>query len=265
MKETMPAPWTLQRLSPFGLEVSSASANASLRGLPTAAIKEWVEQHRVVVLRGFAPLTGSHLPEFCRGLGELLEWDFGAVNELRVQADRKNYLYTNHAVPFHWDGAFVGRIPQYIFFQCDVAPPAGSGGETLFCDTTRLLERAPPAQREAWSRISITYATEKLVHYGGRFTSPMITPHPASGESVLRFAEPVEDLNPVYLEIEGIANSQRAVFLEDLRRRLYDPDLCLAHQWRSGDTVVADNYRLLHGRRAFSAPAQRQIRRVNIL
>lgn len=265
MREETPPHWVMDRLSPFGMIVNSKSAGARLQGLPIDTLKEWVEQHRVVVLRGFAPLRGKLLPEFCQGLGELLEWDFGAVNELRVQADSKNYLYTNQAVPFHWDGAFVGRIPHYIFFHCDVAPPMDGGGETLFCDTIRLLENATLEEQEVWDRITITYSTQKVVHYGGSFTSPVIARRPTSGERILRFAEPVEDLNPVRLEIKGIATNEREAFLEDLRQRLYDPNVCLAHQWVSGDILLADNHRLLHGRRAFAPAARRQIRRVNIM
>jgi alpha-ketoglutarate-dependent taurine dioxygenase len=265
MKEETPTHWTLDRLSPFGLIVNSRSEGANLHDIPIETLKEWVDQHRVVVLRRFAPLTGKLLPEFCQKLGELLDWDFGVVNELRVHADSKNYLYTNHAVPFHWDGAFVGRIPHYIFFHCDVAPPVHSGGETLFCDTLRLLDQAPLEEQEKWARITITYSTQKVVHYGGSFTSSMIVRHPTSGEKILRFAEPVEDLNPVRLEIKGIATGQRDLFLQDLRRRLYSANVCLTHQWLTGDILLADNQRLLHGRRAFAATAWRQIRRVNIM
>jgi alpha-ketoglutarate-dependent taurine dioxygenase len=265
MKEEISAYWSLNGLSPFGLVVNSLAEGAGLHSIPINILKEWVDQHRVVVLRGFAPLTGRQLPEFCRNLGELLDWDFGVVNELRVQEDSRNYLYTNHAVPFHWDGAFVGRIPHYIFFHCDVAPPEGDGGETLFCDTLRLLDNATIEERERWARITITYSTQKIVHYGGSFTSPMIVEHPTSGERILRFAEPVEDLNPVQLEIKGIATDERETFLDNLQQKLYAPNVCLAHQWVSGDIVLADNHRLLHGRRAFAPAALRQIRRVNIL
>ncbi len=263
-EETEPS-WTLTRLIPFGVVVESKRQGADLRAVSVPVLKGWVDDHRVVVLRGFAPLAGPAMPQFCQRLGELLEWDFGAVNELRVQADARNYLYTNNAVPFHWDGAFAGRIPHYIFFHCETAPPQESRGETLFCDTIRLIKRATPRRREVWRRTVITYTTEKIVHYGGTFTSPMISRHPTSGEETLRFAEPVEDLNPVRLEIKGIPEEARADFLRDMHRRLNDPNVCYRHQWSSGDVLIADNHALLHGRRAFDRPRERHIRRVNIL
>ncbi|RPH51086.1 MAG: TauD/TfdA family dioxygenase, partial [Planctomycetota bacterium] len=203
--------------------------------------------------------------EFCRSFGELQDFDFGKVNELRVKEGSPNYLFTTHAVPFHWDGAFLGRVPSTIFFHCDAAPAEGEGGETLFCDTTRVLGRTPDARREQWKNVRITYVTEKKVHYGGRFTSPLLDRHPKTQESVLRFAEPVEDMNPVALEIEGIPAAERTSFLSDLKERIYDPSVCLAHAWRAGDYVVADNHALLHGRRSFAHAGRRHLRRVNIL
>jgi alpha-ketoglutarate-dependent taurine dioxygenase len=257
--------WTLERLAPFGVVVHSARSGAELSSVPIAELKEFVALHRVVIARGFAPLSGTELPEYCARLGELLDWDFGSVNELKQRPDTQNYLYTDRAVPFHWDGAFVGRVPHYIFFHCDVAPPAGSGGETLFCDAVRLLELAPPERKALWEKAVITYTTEKVVHYGGTFSSPLICEHPISGEPVLRYAEPVSDLNPVRLEVTGIHTAAHNELIDDLHRRLNDPSVCYAHPWVTNDVVIADNFALLHGRRAFDGNAGRHLRRVNIL
>ena len=265
MTEEMASTWTLEEAEPFGLVVKSEHQGADLSAICISDLKAWVDEHRVVILRRFAPLEGPALPEFCQSLGELLKWEFGAVNDLRLKSDAKNYLYTNREVPFHWDGAFIDRAPHYIFFHCDVAPSPGSGGDTLFCDTTRLLGATPVEQIESWERTVITYTTEKVVHYGGTFSSPMITRHPTSGERVLRFAEPVTDLNPVSLEINGIPVDGQKDFLEDMHRRLRDARVCYSHQWLKGDVVIADNYVLLHARLAFDRDTGRLIRRVNIL
>jgi alpha-ketoglutarate-dependent taurine dioxygenase len=265
MSEENRAAWRLESLEPFGLIVSAEREGAHVEEIPARLFEEWVRHCGLAVARGFAPLEGSALPEFGRRFGQILEWDFGEVNELRRHAGAKNYLYTNHEVPFHWDGAFVGRVPRYIIFQCESAPPEGAGGETLFCDTRRLLERAAPGVRASWGRIAISYSTEKVVHYGGTFTSPLLMQHPHSGEPVLRYAEPVADLNPVRLELDGVSAASREPFLQDMRRRLRDPEVCYAHRWRDGDILIADNHALLHGRRAFAESAPRHIRRINVL
>jgi alpha-ketoglutarate-dependent taurine dioxygenase len=262
----MTSPTKAQSLSPFGLELTASPAGADVESLLRPDIlRSQLARHRVLVLRGFAPLSGDGLVDLCRRFGELQDFDFGKVNELRVKEGSPNYLFTTSAVPFHWDGAFLGRVPSVIVFHCEAAPAEGTGGETLFVDTTRVLAAAPPERRALWEKVRITYVTEKKVHYGGRFTSPVLGRHPGTGEETLRFAEPVADLNPVTLEIEGLPPSDHASFLEDLTRRLYDPAVCLAHAWRAGDYVLADNHALLHGRRAFADAGRRHLRRVNIL
>jgi alpha-ketoglutarate-dependent taurine dioxygenase len=250
---------------PFGLVVTAGESGTPLTSLPVEQIQTWVRQHRVLVLRGFAPPIGDDLTAFGASLGEVLEWSFGSVNELKVKSDAKNYLYTPSEVPFHWDGAFVGRIPHYIVFHCEEAPDPASGGETLFTDAISLLEQAPEERRQLWAGTSITYSTEKIAHYGGSFTSPMIGTHPVTGETVLRYAEPVEDLNPVFLEIPGLNAAEAAELIADLRQRLRRPELCYAHIWQDDDIVIADNHALLHGRNAFKAASPRHIRRVNVL
>jgi len=255
--------WGNEQLNPFGVVIHSDHPGQNVSA--ASYLKDQIEDHRVVILRGFAPLAGDAFPEFCKEFGSIQEWDFGAVNDLRVKADTQNYLYTNHDVPFHWDGAFVSRAPHYIIFHCDLAPTAGSGGETLFCDTTRLLANASVEVKELWERIVITYTTEKIVHYGGTFRSPMVVQHPLTGRPVLRYAEPVVDLNPVELVIQGLADMDQNEFIKNMRQRLNDPRCCYSHSWASGDLVIADNYTLLHGRRAFAVGVQRHIRRVNVL
>lgn len=257
--------WRFEQLSPFGVVVTAAAPQADLSNVSAAFVEKLIDKHRVLTFRGFAPLAGDAFPRFCEPFGEVLEWDFGAVNDLVVHEEARNYLYTNHAVPFHWDGAFVNTSPHYIFFQCDLAPGPDDGGETLFCDTTRVLDHASVEQRKLWEQIVITYSTEKIVHYGGTFTSPMIAEHPFNQTPVLRYAEPVVDINPVSLVIEGIAEKDQSEFIEDMGQRLRDDRCYYSHQWLAGDVVVADNYTLLHARQAFRSGSLRHIRRVNVL
>ncbi len=259
-----PGSWFLVPITPFGLEVRPLAGGD--RRLPGSAdLKAWLAAHRVVLLRGFPPPDDAGFLAFGQTLGEILEWQFGAVNELRVQDAPKNYLYTDHAVPFHWDGAFVGRIPHAILFHCVAAPPPGGGGETLFCDTLRLLEHTAPRRRAAWEGVSITYTTDKLAHYGGSFTSPLVVPHPVTGTPTLRFAEPVADLNPVFLEITGIPAGEQPAFLAEMAALLRHPTWSYAHSWETNDLLIADNWTLLHGRNAFHRPGGRHLRRINLL
>lgn len=251
-------------LEPFGLRVVAAP-DVDLTCISASAIHDWISEHHLAVLRGFSVPPDDTLVKFCERLGDLMRWDFGVINELRVRADAQNYLYTNRAVPFHCDGAFAGTIPHYIFFHCQLAPHPEGGGETLFCDTTRAVQRVSADELETWRGITVTYSTEKLAHYGGTFSSPIVARHAKSHETILRFAEPVEDVNPVRLQFDGLSGEDADSLLRRLHALLRDEGTCYKHTWRDNDVVIADNHYLLHGRNAFRQPTARHLRRINIL
>lgn len=258
----------LRAMEPFGLEVRLPEGT-EFGALPVELLRAWVKDHGVVVLRGLRSLRRAELPAAGRRLGPLLPWSFGSVNELHVKPGTANYLYTDRAVPLHWDGAFLPRAPRLLMFHCVEAPPPGSGGETLFVDTARLWRGLPERLQAEWRGLRVEGATDRLAHYGGRFAVDLLAHHPLTGEPVLRYAEPVDDLNPVQIRLPGLSPQRAARRMAEIRRRLYAPDVLLAHRWEAGDLLIADNDRLLHGRRTFTAPdgqrPPRHLRRVSVL
>ncbi|RFP64340.1 hypothetical protein D0N36_14900 [Hymenobacter lapidiphilus] len=260
----MPA-YSLEPQLPFGLLVRAAAAGQTIAGISAAQLTEWVQAHRILIFRGFELFDKTQFALYAQQLGEPLQWPFGAINELKVKADAKNYLYTPSAVPLHWDGAFVGRIPYLIFFQCVKAPRAEDRGGTTFADTGRALARASAAQRARWSTATLRYRTEKIVHYGGTLTQRLLQDHPVTGEPTMRFAEPVRDLNPVSVEVLDATPAEQAELIAELQAALYAPEVFYIHTWQDNDIVLADNHVLLHGRDAFLNPNERHIQRINLL
>lgn len=255
----------IEILSPFGIKITAKNQNTDISQFSTEQIKKWIHTYQVVVFRGFKTIAKQPFALYAQKLGEPIQWPFGAINDLIVKTDTENYIYTNHKVPFHWDGAFVNKIPHIILFQCIKAPPALSKGGTTFCNTIKLLENIDAEKLEQWSQISITYKTEKKVHYGGQFTQKLIDKHPISKKAILRYAEPVQDLNPVSLEISELKDSNQSDFVESMKKVLYQKDVLYTHQWKDGDFVMADNFALLHGREAFIGDNSRYIQRINLL
>jgi len=258
--------YTVENLKPFGAVVRNTSGGAaSLEEFSAAEILEFVAEYKLVVFRGFETLPKQQLALFAQKLGEPLQWEFGAVNDLHVKPDTENYIFTDHEVPMHWDGAFAGKIPHIILFQCLIAPRKADFGGTTFCEAAKIVERAAPGRLEKWRKISVTYRTKKVVHYGGTTTQKILQKHPLSGVTVIRFAEPVEDLNPVTLDVKGLQNETSDEFIGEMKGLLYDREVFCTHRWEAGDIVLADNFTLLHGREAFRNPRERYIQRINIL
>jgi alpha-ketoglutarate-dependent taurine dioxygenase/4-hydroxybenzoate polyprenyltransferase len=257
--------YTIEPMSPFGAIISDPGGEGDMNQLDHAWIHQLLRDHKVLVWRGFKTLPKQDFALFGQRLGEPLQWPFGAINDLKVKPDTENYIFTDHAVPMHWDGAFAGKIPHIILFQCIIAPNKADMGGTTFTDTTSILKQASPEQLARWQDITITYATKKIVHYGGKITQRLIDHHPVDGIPVLRYAEPVEDLNPVTLEVRGLQGLSQQDFIAEMHALLYQPDHLYTHRWEAGDIVMADNHALLHGREAFRNPNERYIQRINVL
>lgn len=257
-------------LEPFGLQVTTSTPNARIEQLNIDTLQDWLRQHRLIVLRGFAPFAHKEdLANYCQSWGELLRWDFGLVFEVTEHASPQNYLFTTGSVPYHWDGAFAAQEPFLQFFQCAEAPLGGEGGETLFCDTNRIFAAASPTTQAYWRTISINYFTDKVAHYGGQITVPLVADHPHEHYPVLRYAEPANDdtvrLNTPALEIPGLSQAESGKLLGNLKHLIYDSRYVYKHAWQPGDYLIADNHTLLHGRLAYRPQALRRLWRVHIL
>ncbi len=258
----------IEPLTPFGALVRPAS---SPRPMPPAGeLNELLLKNRVLVCRGFEPApTKEAAAADAAEWGPLLEWDFGTVFEVVEHDDPKNYLFTSGSVPYHWDGAFAKQVPWLQVFQCLEAPGAEAGGETLFCDTTRVWANADTDTRRKWEGIEIEYGTQKVAHYGGKIRAKLIAKHPLTGETVLRFNEPANaataNLNTPEVVPLGLSENEARELIADLTRRVYDPAVVYAHAWQPGDRVIADNFVLLHGRSPYRSKLPRRLWRVHVL
>jgi alpha-ketoglutarate-dependent taurine dioxygenase/4-hydroxybenzoate polyprenyltransferase len=257
--------YTIEKLSPFGAIIRNNGGGDSIEQFSPEQLFAWVSEHKLIVFKGYRTIPKQELALFAQKLGKPLQWVFGAINDLKVKVNTENYIFTDHKVPFHWDGAFVGKIPHIILFQCIVAPKKEDLGGTTFVDTHKVLEQASAEKIKEWKKITITYRTKKIVHYGGQLTQQLIAKHEVEDKPVLRYAEPVDDLNPVSLEIKGLENKAPATFISEMEEVLYRADNLYTHRWEANDIVLADNHTLLHGREAFKNPNERYIQRINIL
>jgi len=195
------------------------------------------------------------LLEIAKNFGDqFLAWEFGTIMRMGFNKNAQNYLFSNEAVPFHWDGAFY-KEPRYLLFFCDESH--GQGGETLFTDTTKMLF---DFDQQELASVTMTFETEKLAHYGGKITVPLLQSHPEKEYRILRFAESVESQkNPVTLFMSGNSEGLYA----RLKQSAYKHSM--AHSWQKGDLLVVDNYRFIHGRKALLNNLERRFRRIQIL
>jgi alpha-ketoglutarate-dependent taurine dioxygenase len=136
-----------RRLTPFGLKVGPGTRPSAAFVAPDA-LRAWVAEHGIVLLRGFQPLEGAELRELARATGQVRPEDVGRACDDHFCAHGEACAWFDKEVPLHRD-AVGGRSARYVVFQCLAAPPLGSGGETFFSDVTRARALGAASKSEA--------------------------------------------------------------------------------------------------------------------
>lgn len=257
-------------LKPFGLLVEPNRPGDEIRRLDVDLLRELFWREHLLVLRGFNTFEGAEdFAAYCETWGEISLWPFGKVLELIERENPEDHIFDNNYVPLHWDGMYRPQVPEFQIFHCVKAPLDGQGGRTTFSNTALVLDHAPVETLALWSKVTGHYQ-RKMEFYESKTVSPIITPHPRRGFSVIRYNEPPMEkdggfLNPPNLQFTGIGTNKLNEFHHTLKEALYSPANYYAHEWQQGDLVIADNYTLLHGREAFTSRAPRHLRRVHVL
>ncbi|MFI2242067.1 TauD/TfdA dioxygenase family protein [Streptomyces chrestomyceticus] len=263
-------PWTTAAPGPFGVLITATGPGVPVTAVPVPWLRDLTRRHHLVALRGFtAPADATELDAYARTWGEVMEWPFGTVFDVRAHQDPEDHVFDTGFMPLHWDGMYVDFVPEFQVFHCVAAPGAAEGGGTLFCDTTRVLADADEETLERWRGLTLRYRNAKVSHYGGLVVSPLIEPHPDAGFPVMRFLEPVPDgehiINQPDVHVDGLEGEAATAELAAIRDAAYDPRHVYVHAWQQDDIVIADNYTLLHTRVPYRRGLPRHLRRVHVL
>lgn len=260
----------IEPIVPFGIVVRAEDPTTRPADLDVSRLRELFRDHQLVLLRGFADLgTTEEFVRFCERWGEISLWPFGKVLELVEHANPRDHIFDHGSVPMHWDGMYRPQVPEYQIFRCVNAPSEGQGGRTTFANTVAALADASTEHRNLWNRATGTYERE-MEFYKSQTVSPLVTKHPQRDLEVIRYNEPppaeeASFLNPPRIVFTGIEDAEQTLLRESLRGALYNPAHFYAHEWRTGDVVIADNFSLLHGREKFVSGSRRHLQRVHVL
>lgn len=262
--------FSFRPLNPFGAILEAKHQDVPLSSLDVRELRRLFDEHHLLVIRNFRTFTSAEdFSEYCANWGEISIWPFGKVLELVERKNPADHIFDHSYVPLHWDGMYRPRVPEIQMFHCVHAPTSQEGGRTTFSHTPLVLERTPRSTRDFWMGVTGIYRRE-MEYYSSLTKAPIISNHPTKAYQVIRYCEPpcegdASFINPSQLDFIGLADGEKKEFHRSLRAALYSPEAFYAHQWQSGDVVIADNYTLLHGREAFTSGASRHLRRVHVL
>lgn len=262
--------YTILKNKPFGLILEANDPQMSVAEIDPTLLHGLFLDNQLLVLRGFrAFLHADDFADYCARWGEVSVWPFGRVLELVEHAKPSDHIFDHSYVPLHWDGMYRPQVPEFQIFHCVRAPLPGHGGRTTFSNTRILLERATTDQHSRWQSVTGVYK-RKMEFYESTTKSPIITQHPLRAFPVIRYNEPPNSqqgvfVNPPDLEFREPSGLVGDGFHDDLRAALYHPENFYAHEWKTDDVVIADNFTLLHGREGFVSKSPRHLRRVHVL
>lgn len=262
--------YKVTHLKPFGVLLEPANVTNRVQDLNIESLRDLFRNNQLVVLRGFDTFQNAEeFSDYCEFWGEISLWPFGKVLDLIEQEKPEDHIFDHNYVPLHWDGMYRPQVPQYQIFHCAKAPLPEHGGATTFSNTILALKFAHSEVKEVWEKVTGSYQ-RKMEFYNSKTVSPIITKHPFEDFSVIRYNEPPSEdkghfLNPPVLEFTGIDHEQLNTFHHGLKKALYSAECFYAHEWETGDIVIADNFSLLHGRQGFISKSPRHIQRVHVL
>ena len=218
---------------------------------PVTVCRQYLKDRGAILVRG-CPLGPETLVERFTGRGfGVRSTHFGYIEDLRTDnTTNKNtdqLGYTNAAVELHTDQPFIDDPPRYQLLLC--MRPAASGGENMVADASRAAAYLRALDRDAFEALS---GTPVLFHrrqkaFESKVTCPILR---YQGGDFAQVRSSYFTYAPLDLPFDRMEAWYRAY--QKFTRLTENP----AYQYRfllqKGDFVLYDNYRMLHGRTAFS-------------
>ena len=206
------------------------------------------------------PITEPAIVELAGLLGEIKSQSYAPVFDIWQQDNPDILSNTESALAPHVDEPFRSHPPGLFLLHCLKASPDG-GGTNVLVDGFKLgqtLKTQDPDSFTTLCDIPVPHHRRRDGHFE-HYAQTTIFNLDADGEVTgFRFAE--RSAAPLVLPeklIQRIYSARRA-----LLNFAYDPEYQVRIRLSPGDALLIDNYRIMHGREAFSG--ERHLRQCNL-
>ena len=212
------------------------------------------------VLINHVPVTNTAVVELAGLLGEIRAQSYAPVFDI-WQRDNPDILSnTESALLPHVDEPFRSHPPGLFLLHCLEASPDG-GGASVLVDGFMLgqtLKTHDPDAFVTLCEIPVPHHRRRDGHFEHYAESPVFSLDTEGNVTSFRFAE--RSAAPLVLPEAPMQRIYAARCA--LLALAYDPDYQVQITLSPGDALLIDNYRLMHGREAFSG--ERHIRQCNL-
>jgi hypothetical protein len=275
--------------SPQPHVIIGPNGERGLLDVDPSTVIAFYKKHGALLFRGFGIDVAqfrSFAEQFC---------STSVVNESpgRQPVDPDAHIFTvdagTRAFPLHPELSREPWKPDVAFFGCLSAPR--TGGMTTICDGVELAQKLPSALRETLAKRRLLYIQStwpSLLEYWLGSASPtdaqLASPPPGCPYEFRRFPQGIARIfsrpalhKPMFVDAPAFGNfllfaralgRKDSVVLDDGRPLPHEcietisataERLTVPIDWQSGDLLMLDNTRFMHGRTAITDPAERLI------
>ena len=196
-----------------------------------------------------APATEAALIQAMALVGRVAETNYGRVFDVRAVPQPENLAYSDLGLGLHTDNPYRNPVPGFQALHTLIAAP--DGGESLFADGFALAEELRTACPEAFAVLTRTavpfrYRSEQAELYAERplielTCTGVVSAVHYNSRSIAPLRLAAADCGPFYAAYRRLGEMLR------------EPRFQLRTLLASGDIVVFDNQRILHGRTGFAS------------
>lgn len=237
--------------TPWGAEMQDELPTARAADIisdPSAKLEflKRLTTHGIAVVSGLGQDENAGI-DFAESIGPLRNSNFGIRFDVKSKPSPNNLAYTSHHLPLHTDLPNQEIPPGFQFLHCILNE--AEGGNSTFCDGLKIAADLEANDAEMFRLLRDTpipyrfhdSTTDLMSHRpvfvagpDGPIDMVVFNPHIAAPFDMS--AEVVADYYPAYRTMMAMTRSS---------------DYIIETRLKSGDMVVFDNRRVLHGRTMF--------------
>lgn len=231
------------------IEVSYAECRDNL----VAVCDRYLDEKGAILVRGCSLDAEALIQCFTQKQFRLRDTHFGVVEDLRTDnTTNKNtdqLGYTNSAVRLHTDQPFIEAPPQFQLLQC--VQTADEGGESVLADAQQVayhLRDSDRASFEALTEIPVLFH-RKQKHFESKIHAPILSFEQGG------FRQVRSSYFTLAPQTHSFASMRQwYVAYQKFTGLIEDPEYHFQFLLQPQDFIFYDNFRMLHGRTAFTGP-----------
>ncbi|XP_033636692.1 gamma-butyrobetaine dioxygenase-like [Asterias rubens] len=215
------------------------------------------------------PTKTKQIPVLAKRVGPMVDTSFGMIQPLRQGGYQEENLeterslsYTNKGLQLHTDMSCLSEPPAMAFFHC-IKASDDDGGYSQFSDGFKAADFLRQKDPEAFQMLCTNQQVFRLVgeepHVGGfdhhAYHTPIKLDHEGQLKSICYSTHArLPSMRMAVNKVEAMYSA-----LQKFHNFINSPENVFNVKLKSGEMMVVNNHRVLHGRTAFDVTSERHL------